>query len=194
MKIGLFFGSYNPIHIGHLAIANYFVEYTDLQKLWFVISPQSPFKTKKTLLPEIQRYNMVFSAVEDDNRFKACNIEFNLPKPSYTIDTLSYLKEKYPDYEFSIIMGADNILNFHKWKNYKIIAENYNIYVYKRPGIDLSLYENNKKIHIVDAPQIEISASFIRKAITEKKDIRYFLHKNVWNYIDEMNLYKKLLY
>lgn len=190
MKVGLFFGSFNPIHIGHLAIANYFIEYTNLDKLWFVISPQSPFKNKNNLLSETQRYNMVFSAIEDDNRFKACNIEFNLPKPSYTIDTLTYLTEKYPKNEFSIIMGADNIVSFHKWKNYNIISENHEIYVYKRPGIDLSLYKNSKRIHIVDAPQIEISASFIRKSISDKKDVRYFLNKDVWKYIDEMNLYK----
>ena len=190
MKVGLFFGSFNPIHIGHLAIANYFIEYTNLNKLWFVISPQNPFKTKQSLISEIQRYNMIFSAIEYDNRFKTCNIEFHLPKPSYTIDTLTYLAEKYPEHEFSIIMGADNIVNFHKWKNYKIIAKNHEIYVYKRPGIDLSLYENSDRVHIVNAPQIEISASFIRKAIAEKKDIRHFLHKDVWEYIDEMNLYK----
>ena len=190
MKVGLFFGSYNPIHMGHLAIANYFIEYTNLDKLWFVISPQSPFKTKQTLLSETQRYNMVYTAIEDDSRFKACNIEFHLPKPSYTVDTLTYLAEKYPEHEFSIIMGADNIINFHKWKNYKIIAKNHEIYVYKRPGIDLSLYESSDRVHIVNAPQIEVSASFIRKAIAEKKDVRYFLHKDVWKYIDEMNLYK----
>jgi nicotinate-nucleotide adenylyltransferase len=190
MKTGLFFGSFNPIHIGHLAIANYFVEYTDLKKIWFVISPQSPFKTKTSLLAEHHRYALVQTAVEDDYRFKACNIEFHLPKPSYTIDTLTYLQEKYPKQKFALIMGADNIINLHKWKNYENIIKNYEIYVYPRPGIDLSLYTNNKKIHITKAPLIEISASFIRNAIKEKKDVRYFLNSKVWEYIDEMNFYK----
>jgi len=190
MKTGLFFGSFNPIHIGHLAIANYFVEYTDLDKIWFVISPQSPFKTKSSLLAEHHRYALVHTAIEDDSRFKACNIEFHLPKPSYTIDTLTYLKEKYPDKEFALIMGADNIIHLHKWKNYEKIIQDFDIYVYPRPGIDTSIYEKNKKIHITKAPLIEISASFIRSSIKEKKDVRYFLNTKVWEYIDEMNFYK----
>ncbi len=190
MNIGLFFGTFNPIHIGHLAIANYFIEYTDLDKIWFVISPQSPFKVNTKMLTENQRYNMVFAAIEDDNRFKACNIEFKLPKPSYTIDTLTFLKEKYPNFKFSLIMGADNLINLHKWKNYKLILENHEIYIYNREGADLSTYTKSDKIYITDAPKIEISSSFIRKAINEKKDVRYFLHKNVWNYIDEMSLYR----
>ncbi len=191
MKIGLFFGSFNPIHIGHLAIANYFVEYTDLNKVWFVISPQSPFKQKQSLLAEHHRYSLVQTAIEDDARFKACNIEFRMPKPSYTIDTLTYLQEKYQDYDFSLIMGADNIIHFHKWKNYEKIIQNHKLYVYPRPGIDIEHYKNNKQIVITEAPLIEISASFIRNAIKNKKDVRYFLNTKVWEYIDEMNFYKK---
>jgi nicotinate-nucleotide adenylyltransferase len=189
-KIGLFFGSFNPIHIGHLAIANYIVEYSELQQIWFVVSPQNPFKEKKSLLADNHRYYMVTLAVEDDLRFKASNIEFGLPQPSYTINTLTYLKEKYPEKEFALIMGADNLKHFHKWKNYEYISKNYKIYVYPRPDYDISKININNVIK-VDAPIMQISASFIRKAIKEGKDIRYFLHPKVWNYIDEMNFYKK---
>jgi nicotinate-nucleotide adenylyltransferase len=191
MKIALFFGSFNPIHIGHLAIANYFVEYTDIDKLWFVVSPQNPFKEKKSLLAEHHRLALVKEAIEYDNRFKASDIEFALPKPSYTIDTLTYLKEKYPENEYILIMGADNIVNFKKWKNSELILKDYKIYVYPRPNIDTSMFENNDSIKITDAPIIEISSSFIRNSIKEKKDIRYFLHPKVFKYIDEMNFYIK---
>ena len=189
-KIGLFFGSFNPIHIGHLAIANYIVEYSDLQQIWFIVSPQNPFKEKKSLLADNHRYYMVNLAVEDDYRFKASNIEFDLPQPSYTINTLTYLKEKYPDREFSLIMGADNLKHFHKWKNYEYISKNYKMYVYPRPGYDISDTDYPNVVR-VDAPVMQISASFIRQAIKEGKDIRYFLHPKVWNFIDEMNFYKK---
>ena len=189
-KIGLYFGSFNPIHIGHLAIANYIVEYSDLQQVWFVVSPQNPFKEKKSLLADNHRYYMVNLAVEDDYRFKASNIEFHLPQPSYTINTLTYLKEKYPDKEFSLIMGADNLKHFHKWKNYEYISKNYKMYVYPRPGYDID-GTNYPNVEKVDAPIMQISASFIRQAIKEGKNIKYFLHPKVWNYIDEMNFYKK---
>ena len=190
MKIGLFFGSFNPIHIGHLAIANYFVEYTDLQQVWFVVTPQNPFKEKKSLLAENHRLALVNEAIVYDNRFKASDIEFNMPKPSYTIDTLTYLSEKYSEKEFVLIMGADNIINIHKWKNAEQILNNYQIYVYPRPNIDISFLENKPQIKITKAPIIEISSSFIRKAIKDKKDVRYFLNPNVFKYLDEMNFYK----
>jgi len=190
MKIGLFFGSFNPIHIGHLAIANYFVEFTDLQKLWFVVSPQNPFKEKKSLLAEHHRLALVNEAIYHDNRFKASDIEFNMPRPSFTIDTLTYLKEKYTEHEFVLIMGADNITSFHKWKNSEQILKEHEIYVYPRPNIDISEIKENSRIKITQAPIIEISSSFIRKAIKDKKDIRYFLHPNVFKYLDEMNFYK----
>ena len=190
MKIALFFGSFNPIHIGHLAIANYFVEYTDIDKLWFVVSPQNPFKERVSLLDEHHRYRLVGTVTENDNRFNVSDIEFKMPKPSYTIDTLTYLKEKYPEHKFVLIMGADNIIHFHKWKNYKEIIKGHQIYVYPRTGVDISAYENLPQIKITKAPIIEISSSFIRNAIKEKKDIRYFLHPNVFEYIDEMNFYK----
>lgn len=188
-KIGLYFGSFNPIHIGHLAIANYFVEYTDLNQIWFIISPHNPLKKKETLLFDKQRYYMVNLAVENDLRLKASSIEFSLPKPSYTINTLTYLKEKYPEKEFSLIMGEDNLKNFHKWKNFTEILENYSIFVYPRPGNKPSLPKNGN-IQIVNAPLMDISASFIRNAIKSGKDIRYFLPEKVYQYLDEMNLYK----
>ena len=188
-KIGLYFGSFNPIHIGHLAIANYIVEYTNLNQIWFVITPHNPLKKKETLLSDKQRFYMVNLAVEDEPRFKASSVEFSLPKPSYTINTLTYLKEKYPDNEFGLIMGGDNLENIHKWKNFSEILENYPIFVYPRPKTNPLMPEKGE-IHLVDAPLMEISASFIRNAIKSGKDIRYFLPERVFQYIDEMNIYK----
>jgi len=184
-KVGLFFGSFNPIHIGHLAIANYIVEFTELDRIWFVVTPHNPLKPKKTLLADNHRYYMVNLAVDDDRRFKASNIEFKLPQPSYTVNTLAYLKEKYPDLEFSLIMGADNILTIQKWKNYEYILQNYKIYVYPRPGYNLDNI-NYKNVITVNAPIMQISASFIRNAIKSGKDVRYFLLPKVWEFIDEM--------
>ncbi len=192
LKIGLYFGSYNPIHIGHLAIANYVVEYTDIDQLWFVVSPQNPHKSKKNLLADYHRLELVRRAIDDDNRFRASNIEFNLPKPSYTVDTLAYLKDQYPTYDFVVLMGSDNLESFHKWKNYETILENYGVIVYPRPGFkreDVQVYKN---IVIADgAPLMEISASFIRKAIKNGKDVRHFLPLKTWEYLDEMNFYRK---
>lgn len=192
LKVGLYFGSYNPIHIGHLAIANYMVEFTDIDQLWFVVSPQNPFKKKANLLNDYQRLEMVHRAVEGDDRFRASNIEFNLPKPSYTVETLAYLKEEHPNYEFKILMGSDNLESFHKWKNYDTIVENYGIIVYPRPGFDKLIIQNHKNITIAtDTPQMEISSTFIRKAIQNGKDVRHFLPQKVWEYLEEMNFYKK---
>ncbi len=191
LKIGLYFGTYNPIHIGHLAIANFMVEFTDIDQLWFVVSPQNPHKIKSTLLDDFQRLEMVHRAVDEDDRLRASNIEFNLPKPSYTVDTLAYLKDQFPNYDFVILMGSDNLESFHKWKNYETILENYGVIVYPRPGFDRSKVEVNKNITIAeDAPLMEISASFIRKAIHNGKDVRHFLPPKVWEYLDEMNFYK----
>ncbi|MBK6282026.1 MAG: nicotinate-nucleotide adenylyltransferase [Draconibacterium sp.] len=192
LKIGLYFGSYNPIHIGHLAIANYMVEFTDIDQLWFVVSPQNPFKKKENLLADYHRLELVNRAIENDDRFRASNIEFNLPKPSYTIDTLTYLQERHPDYSFSILMGSDNLESFYKWKNSEIIIENYGIIVYPRPGFDLTKVPEHKNISVaMDAPLMEISSSFIRNAIKEGKDIRHFMPEKAWIYLDEMNFYKK---
>ncbi len=192
LKIGLYFGSYNPIHIGHLAIANYMVEYTDIDQLWFVVSPQNPFKKKGNLLADYQRLEMAHRAVEGDDRLRASNIEFSLPKPSYTIDTLAYLKDQHPNYNFVILMGSDNLENFHKWKNYETIVENYGAIVYPRPGFDKSKIKFHKNISIAEnAPLMEISSSFIRNAIKEGKDVRHFLPQKSWEYLEEMNFYRK---
>ena len=191
LKIGLYFGTYNPIHIGHLAIANYMVEFTDINQLWFVVSPQNPHKTKKKLLDDYQRLEMVHRAVEGDDRFRASNIEFNLHKPSYTVDTLAYLKDQHPNYDFVILMGSDNLENFHKWKNFETIRDHYGIIVYPRPGFDRSKVVEQKNITIAeDAPLMEISASFIRDAIRKGKDVRHFIPAKTWEYLEEMNFYK----
>ncbi|MCB2195504.1 MAG: nicotinate-nucleotide adenylyltransferase [Bacteroidetes bacterium] len=189
MKVGLFFGSFNPIHIGHLAIANYMVEFSDLDEIWLIISPHNPLKKKKTLLNEFDRYKMVELAVGDDIRIKPSNIEFSMPKPSFTIDTLTYLSEKNPNHQFVLIAGTDNFQSFHKWKNYEEILKNYKLYIYPRPGFYLGKYENHESISLINAPQMEISSSFIRNAIKEKKDIRYFVPDKVYDYILKMNLY-----
>ena len=189
MKIGLYFGSFNPVHIGHLAIANYFVEFSDMEQLWFVVSPQNPFKEKKSLLAEHHRLALVKVAIEDDLRFRASNVEFSMPQPSYTIDTLTYLKEKYEEHEFVLIMGEDNLKGFHKWKNYQEILDNHQIYVYPRDykTIKKTLYDN---ITIVDAPLIEVSSSFIRNAIKEGKDVSFFTQYKVSEYLKEMHFYE----
>ena len=191
MKIGLFFGSYNPIHVGHLVIANYMVEFTDLDQLWFVVSPQNPFKKKSSLLPDYQRLQLVNIATENNIKFKASNIEFSLPRPSYTVDTLTYLHDKFPKHNFVLIMGSDNLENFHKWKNYEEILKYYEIYVYPRPHSKDNDFINHTKVKIVNAPIMEISSSFIRKSIKEGKDIQYFLPEKVYNYITEMHFYEK---
>ncbi len=191
MKVGLFFGSFNPIHIGHLAIANYFAEFTDLEKIWLVISPQSPFKPKKNLLAEHHRYYMAQMALEDDWQISPTNIEFHLPKPSYTIDTLVYLSEKYPRYSFNLILGSDNLTHLHKWKNFNELIRQYPIYVYPRPSVDPSEYGDRYQFTIVNAPLIEISSSFIRNSIKEGRDIRYFVPPKVYSYLKEMHFYEK---
>ena len=190
-EIGLFFGSFNPIHIGHLILANYIIEYTSMDELWFVVSPQSPFKKSNSLLPEIHRYAIVDRAIEDEDRFKVSNIEFKMPVPSYTIDTLANLTEKYPDYRFSLIMGQDNLTHLHKWKNIDFLLKEHKVYVYPRPSCKAGKLDNHSSIHLLDAPQVEISASFIRKAIQDKKDVSWFLPAKAWNYIDEMGFYKQ---
>ncbi len=191
MKTGLFFGSCNPVHIGHLAIANYILEFTDLQQIWFVLSPQNPFKKKKSLLADHHRLEMINIALGDSLNYKASNIEFGLPKPSRTVDTLAYLYDKYPNKEFALIMGADNLIGFDKWKNYKEILKNYKIYVYPRPGIVETKFDNHPSIILINAPLIEISSSFIRESIVDKKNVEFFLPSGVWEYIKEMHFYEK---
>ncbi len=189
-KIGLFFGSFNPIHIGHMVIANWFVEYTDLNKIWFVVSPQNPFKEKKSLLADNHRLALVRIAIEDDPRFWVTDIEFKMPQPSYTIDTLTYLDEKYPDKKFVILAGSDQLPTFDKWKNPDRILELYQLYVYARPGYEGSKYDDNESVKIFNTPQMEISSTFIRKSIKEGKDMRYMLPVKVWEYMKEMHFYE----
>jgi nicotinate-nucleotide adenylyltransferase len=187
---GLYFGSFNPIHIGHMAIANYMVEYAGLDEFWFVVTPQNPHKQQENLLSSFDRFDMVKLAVGDDIRFAVSDIEFHLPKPSYTIDTLTWLKERNPGKSFKILLGSDNLQNFHKWKNYEKIVEHYGVVVYPRPGFDLSKYSGHKNITVAEgAPLMEISSSFIRKAIREGKDVRYFLPPQVWDYIQKKGFY-----
>ncbi len=191
MKIGLFFGSFNPIHIGHLVIANHMVEFTDLDEVWFVVSPHNPHKKKTTLLDDYHRLEMVRLAIGENYKLRASDIEFSLPQPSYTIDTLTYISEKYPEHHFSLLMGMDNLETFHKWKNYEMILENYELYVYPRIGSNEGQLAGNSKIHIIqDVPIMQISATFIRKAIQEGKNIAPLLYPAVWNFLDKNNFYR----
>ncbi len=190
MTIGLFFGSFNPVHNGHMMIANYMVEYAGLNQVWFIVSPQNPFKQKKNLLDNYHRFYLTELAIQKDHRFVTSNIEFNMPKPSYTTHTLAYLRDKHPTYEFRLIMGADQLPSFYKWKNHEEIIKNYTRIIYPRPGISKEEILKHPNIQLVNAPQIEISASFIRKAIKENKDIRFFLPPGVYEYILEMKFYQ----
>jgi len=189
MKTGLFFGSFNPVHNGHMMIANYMIEFTDLDQLWFVISPHNPLKTRKTLLNDYDRLLMLEYAIEGDSRFQVCDIEYRMPKPSYTVDTLVYLSELHPSREFVLIMGSDNILSFDKWKNNYVIEENYQRYVYPRKGFEIDSLADLPNVKIVDAPQIDISATFIREAVKNKRQISWFLPQKVYDYILKMNFY-----
>ena len=190
MKIGLYFGSFNPIHIGHLIIANHVLNESDIEKVWFIVSPQNPFKENNTLLNEYDRLHLVRIATADDNRLKASDIEFGLPKPSYTINTLIYLIEKYPGDSFSIIMGSDGFQNLNKWKNSEAIVKDYPIYVYKRAGFEIK-ETHNDKLTILDAPLIQISATQIREYIKTGKSIRYLVPENVREEIETRWFYKK---
>src|SRR5258706_13462275 len=171
MKTGLYFGSFNPIHVAHLIIANHFLNETDIEKIWFVVSPQNPFKAESSLLNEYHRLHLVRIATEEDNRIKALDIEFHLPRPSYTTNTLTYLAEKHPEHEFCIIMGSDSFQNLHKWKNYEAIVGNYGFYIYIRPGYEV-VNQVNAKLQILDAPLLQLSATQIRKYIKGGKSAR----------------------
>jgi nicotinate-nucleotide adenylyltransferase len=190
-KTGLLFGSFNPIHIGHLMIAGYMYEFSDLDELWFVVSPLNPLKEQKSLLADHHRLEMVNRAIEDDNRFRSCNIEFKLPKPSYTINTLTYLQDKYPEREFVIISGTDIFPTFHKWKNWQQLLEFYTFYVYPRPGSQDHELTKHPSVKVFNAPMVEISASFIREAIREGKNMSYYLPEKTFRYIQEMHFYEK---
>ena len=192
MKIGLFFGSFNPIHIGHLIIANHMAEYSDLDEVWLVVTPHNPFKKKKTLLEDHHRFQLVMQATEDYPKIKPSNIEFGLPQPNYTINTLVYLQEKYPQHDFHLIMGLDNLKSFPKWKNYEKIIEHHELYVYPRvsEATDLPELMTHQKVHYIKAPIVEISSTFIRNAIKERKNVRALMPDKAWAYLDEMNFYK----
>lgn len=188
---GLYFGSFNPIHNGHLMLANFLVENSGLGDMWFVISPQNPFKTKESLLPDYQRLELVNRAIEGYKKFSACDIEFSMPKPSYTIDTLTYLSEKYPKREFALIMGTDNLERLDRWKNYEQIINNHKIIVFPRNGCDGGVLRLHPNVQIVDTPIIEVSSTFIRESIRQGKDVRFFMPERVFEYVDEMNFWKR---
>lgn len=193
MKIGLYFGTFNPIHIGHLIIANYMAEHSDLDQIWMVVTPHNPHKQKNTLLDDYHRLHMVHLATEDYPKIKPSDIEFKLPQPNYTITTLVHLQEKYPNHEFSLIMGEDNLNSLHKWKNYEAILEHHHIYVYPRlkSGEIVTELVNHPKIHRVGAPVVELSSTFIRESIKNNKNVIPMLPHKVWDYIEHNLFYKK---
>jgi len=183
MKIGLFFGSFNPIHIGHLIVANVMADYLD--RVWFVVSPQNPFKKNSSLLHEFDRYEMVEKAIQDNHRLSLSDVEFSMPKPNYTIDTLTYLSEKHPEHQFKLIIGSDNLKQFPKWKNHSAILKNYGLLVYPRPNAEPSELTNRSGIDLIDAPLLDISASYIRRTIQERRSIRYMVPESVAQLIDK---------
>jgi nicotinate-nucleotide adenylyltransferase len=198
MHTGLFFGSYNPVHIGHMAIANYIVEYSGLDQLWFILSPQNPLKKKESLLPDYQRLELLHLAIQDDPRFRVLDIEFRMPQPSYTIDTLTRLQEQYPQHHFSLIMGADTLLTLPKWKNYEQIIRHYSLIIYPRKDSTVRPLPARlerliipEKYSVVEAPTIEISATALRKAIRDGRDMRFFFPEPVYRHIRDMHFYKK---
>ena len=193
MKIGLYFGTFNPIHIGHLIIANHLAEYSDLNQIWMVVTPHNPLKKKENLLDDYKRLNLVELATEDFPKIKPSDIEFKLPQPNYTVHTLAHLQDKFPQHEFSLIMGEDNLKSLHKWKNYEVILQNHDIYVYPRisPEIATLDLKNDPRIHHVDAPIVEISSTFIRENIKIRKNVQPLLNDKVWEYIDKSGFYLK---
>ena len=191
MKIGLYFGSFNPIHTGHLVIASFVANHTDIKQVWLVVSPQNPLKKSSGLLNEYNRLHLVKLAIEGDSQLRASDVEFKLPKPSYTIDTLVYLEEKYPQHSFSIIMGSDSFQNISKWKNYELLLKNYEFIIYQRKGFEINNNSVNNRIQILQAPMLEISATVIRKNIKDGKTIRYLVPESVREEIEQNGYYKK---
>ncbi len=190
MKIGLFFGSFNPIHIGHLIIANFMATQTDLARVWFVVSPHNPLKSKDSLAPDRDRLHLVELAIGDNDLLRSSDVEFRLPKPSYTVDTLVYLREKYPQHEFALIMGGDNLATLSKWKNYEQILLQHDIYVYRRPNFSLGAYEMHERVRLFEAPLMDISATYVRQCLRKGRSVRYLLPDAVWKYLDTVNLYR----
>ena len=189
-KIGLFFGSFNPIHMGHMIIANIMAENTDLSKVWFVVSPQNPFKQSKGLLHEFDRYDMVKAAIADNYKLEVTDIEFHLPKPSYTVDTLTVISEKNPQHNFRVLIGEDNLTNFEKWKNHDQILDQYGLYVYPRPNVTKSEILRHGNVKLVEAPLLDISATYIRQCIKNNKSVRYLVPEPVEQMIRMRNFYK----
>ena len=193
MKIGLYFGTFNPIHVGHLIIANHLAENSNVDQVWMVVTPHNPHKQKNTLLNDYQRFEMVQLAVEDYSKIKASDIEFNLAQPNYTVNTLAHLQAKHPKHEFCLIMGEDNLNSLHKWKNYQTILDNYSIYVYPRITItaEKSEFENHKNVYKINAPIVELSSTDIRESIKNKKNVQPMLPHKVWQYLDHNLFYTK---
>jgi nicotinate-nucleotide adenylyltransferase len=189
MKVGLYFGSFNPVHVGHLIIAGFILNYSKLDQVWFVVSPQNPLKPQAGLLNEYHRQHLIVSAIEGENRLRCSNVEFHLPRPSYTINTLSYLREKYPQYDFNVIMGSDSFQNMKRWKNFEVLLKEYQIIIYKRPGFEVN-NELAANITLLNAPLLEISSTTIRKMIKEGKSIRFLVPDIVKEEIDRNNYYK----
>jgi nicotinate-nucleotide adenylyltransferase len=190
MKIGLYFGTFNPIHIGHCVIAQHMLEYTDLDEVWFVVTPHNPHKKKSSLLSDRQRLHMVQLAIDDHYELRVSDMEFDLPQPSYTATTLAHASEKWPDKEFCLIMGADNLQTFHKWKNYEWILEHHSLYVYPRIESDGGELKSHEKVNITEAPIMQIASTDIRNAIKEGKDVSFMVPDTVWEYIESSSIYK----
>lgn len=192
MKIGLYFGTFNPIHVGHLIIANHMAEYSGLDQIWMMVTPHNPLKIKNTLLDDYHRLHLVFLATEDYPKIKPSDFEFKLPQPNYTVNTLAHLEDKFPQHDFSLIMGEDNLNTFHKWKNYDVILERYDIFVYPRILADAENVEfkNHPRIQKISAPVVEISSTFIRENIKNRKNVQPLLPSKVWEYIDHNNFYR----
>lgn len=193
MKVGLYFGTFNPIHVGHLIIANHMAENSGLDQIWLVVTPHNPLKKKSSLLDDYIRLEMVFLATEEYPKLRPSDIEFKLPQPNYTVNTLAYLQEKHPTYEFSLIMGEDNLNSLPKWKNYDVLLENHSIFVYPRvfEKTEATQFQSHPNVHFIDAPVVEISSTFIRESIANGKNIRPMLPPEVFNYIDMNNIYRR---
>jgi nicotinate-nucleotide adenylyltransferase len=190
MKVGLFFGSFNPVHVGHMIIANFMATQTDLQRVWLVVSPQNPFKQKSSLMNDYLRLDLVNLAIGDNERLLACDIEFGLAKPSYTIDTLLYLEEKYPQHEFVLIMGSDNVETLHKWKNAGVLLQRHDIYVYRRPGYsDTQNLPAYARLHHFDCPLMALSSTYIRDCIRQGKSVRYLVPDAVYHYLEHTKVF-----
>nr|WP_238578226.1 nicotinate (nicotinamide) nucleotide adenylyltransferase [Phaeodactylibacter xiamenensis] len=189
-KVGLFFGSFNPVHVGHMIIANFMATQTGLEEVWMVVSPHNPLKPKKTLARDHDRLHLVRLAIGDNPKLKASDVEFGLPQPSYTVDTLSYLKEKYPSRQFVLIMGGDNLATLHKWKNYELLLRDHEIFVYQRPSHDLGELQQHPSIKIVEAPLMQISASYIRNCLKAGQSVQYLVPDAVYRYLEEVAIYR----